>query len=89
MTTQQTILDTTDAIIDAIGGSDDPARNNERFAEIAQTTPNAVRNYRTAIRGHFPNDVEMYLRVSKELKRKGLSMSLALWGNPQSQRRTA
>lgn len=82
MTTHQTILQTTDEVIDALGG-------NERFAEIVGTTPNAVRNWRINLRGSFPNDVGMYLRVTKELKRRKLSMSLALWGNPQYQRRSA
>jgi hypothetical protein len=82
MTTHQTILQTTDDVIDALGG-------NVSFARIVGTTPNAVRNWRTKLRGCFPNDVEMYIRVSKELRRRRLSMSLALWGSPQSQRRSA
>jgi hypothetical protein len=82
MTAHQTILQTTDEVIDALGG-------NAGFARIAGTTPNAVRNFRTKLRGYFPNDIEMYLRVSKELKRLRLSMSLSLWGNPSSQRRSA
>jgi hypothetical protein len=82
MTTHQTILQTTDEVIDALGG-------NERFARIVGTTSNAVRNWRTNLRGYFPNDVEMYLKVTKELRRQKLSMSLGLWGNPSSQRRSA
>ena len=80
MTTPQTILLTTDDVIDALGG-------NEAVAKIVGTTPNAVRNWRGRLRGKFPTDTYEAFRLS--LKREGLKAPLALWGMKEPVRRRA
>ena len=71
MTTYQTALTTTDEVIDALGG-------NAKVAEIVSGTPNAVRNWRTRLRGKFP--AETYVALSQALKHKRLSAPSDLWG---------
>lgn len=73
-------LDTPGAVIDALGGTN-------AVALLTGRAKSAVSMWKA--RGRFPNDVELYTLLTKELKRKKLTTPLALWGNQQSQRRSA
>lgn len=78
MTTPQ--LNTTDDVIDALGGTTE-------VAKLARRSQQAVSNWRSRLRGKFP--AETYLILTQALKQKKLSAPLALWGIEEPQRRSA
>jgi len=64
-------LQTTDDVIDALGGT-------KAVAEIVSRRPQAVSNWREKVRGRFPP--ETYLILTAALKRRRLSAPSSLWG---------
>ena len=68
------ILDTPDAVIDALGGTGATTKLTNR------KNPTVVSNWRK--RG-IPRDVETYLAVTIELKRLGFKASPSVWGMDQ------
>ena len=80
MTKTQTVLLTTDDVIDKLGG-------NDKVAEIVGTTPNAVRNWRTKLRGRFPRTTVIALQEA--LQHNHMAAPLSLWGMKDPVRRSA
>ena len=66
-----TQLDTTDAVIDALGGT-------KAVSEIVSRAPQSVSNWRNAVRGKFPSST--YLVLLDALKQKNLAAPTSLWG---------
>ncbi len=65
------LLQTTDAVIDLLGG-------NGPTGEIVGAKPKTVSNWREAARGRFPADT--FLALNRALARRGRAASPRLWG---------
>lgn len=63
------ILDTTEQVIDALGG-------NQPVAELTLSKPNAVSNWRGF--KTFPSNT--YVAITEALRERGLAAPASLWG---------